>query len=72
KRARVTSIILISDFQESLFVKSLMANDSSVSVFPIAIRPTTAANISIDTCWLDNPMTLAGQNNQLTVRINNR
>jgi hypothetical protein len=69
---KLSSVVLISDFQESLFAKPLSYQESSVSVFPILIKPTATANISIDTCWLDNPMTLPGQNNLLVAKINNR
>lgn len=67
-----SSVILISDFQESLFSKPLENTSTTTTLFPIKIKPAVTANISIDTCWLDNPMTLSGQNNQLVVRINNR
>ncbi|MFA5816862.1 MAG: VWA domain-containing protein [Bacteroidales bacterium] len=66
------TIILISDFQESLFTKPLAYNTSATTLYPILVKPSVTANISIDTCWLDNPMTLSGQNNLLSARINNR
>ncbi|MCX6226293.1 MAG: VWA domain-containing protein [Bacteroidia bacterium] len=72
KAAKLTSIILISDFQESLFTKPLASVTTTTSIFPIQVKPAASANISIDTCWLDNPMTLSGQNNLLSARINNR
>jgi len=67
-----SSAILISDFQESLFTKPLTYNSSPTTLYTILIKPSVTANISIDTCWLDNPMTLSGQNNLLSARINNR
>lgn len=72
KETKLSSIILISDFQESLFTKPLAYNTSTTTLFPILLKPAATANISIDTCWLDNPMTLSGQNNLLSARINNR
>lgn len=72
QESKLSSIILISDFQKSLFVKHLSPNTVTTSLFPLQIKPAATANISLDTCWLDNPMTLSGQNNQLIARINNR
>jgi len=72
KETKLSSIILISDFQESLFTKPLAYNTSAITLYPILVKPSVTANISIDTCWLDNPMTLSGQNNLLSARINNR
>jgi hypothetical protein len=68
----VTSVILISDFQESLFDQPIANSTSFISVYPIAVTPVKTGNISIDTCWLEDPMTLAGQNNVINARISNR
>ncbi|MFA6125909.1 MAG: BatA domain-containing protein [Bacteroidales bacterium] len=72
KEATLSSLILISDFQESLFNKPLSSSTTGGSIFPIPIKPMVTSNISIDTCWLDNPVVLSGQNNSITARINNR
>jgi len=71
-RTRLSSVVLISDFQEGLFSKPLAIDSSKISLYTIPVKPAVTANISIDTCWLDNPMTLQGQNNLITARINNR
>lgn len=72
KEAKFSSLVLISDFQQSMFTKPIEHSTASATIFPIVIKPDKTANISIDTCWLDNPLTLLGQNNMLIVRINNR
>lgn len=72
KLAQVSSIILISDFQESLFAKSLTPRTNGAELYLIPIKSTFTANISLDTCWLDDPVTLPGQNNLVIARINNR
>ncbi len=72
KSINFSSVILISDFQESLFSNPLELNSSAASLFPIPVRASSNNNISIDTCWLDNPLTLSGQNNLLLAKINNR
>ncbi len=66
------SIILLSDFQESMFSRPLPEDSAHISVIPVALKPMVQDNISIDTCWLDNPITLSGQNNAVIARINNR
>lgn len=70
--SRLSSVILISDFQESLFAKPLSGPAPDLKLFTFPIQPAATANISIDTCWLDNPVTLPDQNNQIMARINNR
>jgi hypothetical protein len=72
EQSRLSSIVLISDFQESLFNKPIEPDTPAAALFPIRLKPAVNANISIDTCWLDDPMTLTGQNNSLSVIINNR
>jgi len=68
----LSSIILISDFQKSLFSKPLNPTSSSTTVYLVPIKAIVKENISVDTCWLNNPLTLAGQNNLMVARINNR
>jgi hypothetical protein len=68
----LSSIILISDFQKSLISKPLKPATFSPAVYLVPIKALTTENISVDTCWLNNPLTLAGQNNLLVARINNR
>jgi hypothetical protein len=70
--SRLSSVILVSDFQESLFAKPLSVPSRDLKLFTFPIRPSAPANISMDTCWLDNPVTLPDQNNQIIARINNR
>ncbi len=72
QQIKIASIILISDFQESLFIKPLGPGSGSTTLFPIIVKSATTSNISVDSCWLDNPMTLLGQNNAVITRVNNR
>jgi hypothetical protein len=69
---KISAVILISDFQESLFTKPLTSISSGETIFPIPLKPLSGSNISVDSCWLDNPLTLLGENNIITARINNR
>lgn len=72
QQVKITSVILISDFQESIFLKPLTPGSGTTTIYPISIKAAAASNISIDSCWLDNPMTLLGQNNAVVARVNNR
>jgi hypothetical protein len=68
----IGSIILISDFQNSLFSIPLKAATYSPSVYLVPIKALATDNISVDTCWLNNPLTMTGQNNLMVARIKNR
>jgi hypothetical protein len=69
---KLSSVILVSDFQESMFRAPLGINSSQTPVFLVPVRSSVTANISVDSCWIDNPITIAGQGNQIIARINNR
>ena len=70
--SRISSIILISDFQESMFTHPIERDSNNTRLFPVILKPLSNSNISVDSCWLENPMTLLGENNVLIARINNR
>jgi hypothetical protein len=72
RTSAVSTIIIVSDFQESVFTKPIRPYSGPAVIYPLAIQPVATANVSIDTCWLENPLTLAGQGNQIIARINNR
>jgi hypothetical protein len=58
---------IISDFQ-----KNITDLEADSSVYLVKLDPTAKRNVSIDSCWLDAPVQLTGQNRQLFVRITNR
>lgn len=65
-------IYLLSDFQRSALNFQNLEPDSSYRLFLVQGSPAQKNNISIDTCWIDNPVLLPGQPAVFNVRISNR
>ncbi len=62
---------LLSDFQRSNISLDNLIADTNLHVFLVQGVPAMRNNISLDTCWLDNPVLLPGQPVVLNVSITN-
>jgi hypothetical protein len=65
------SAFIISDFQKNDAPLSGAANDTSIQKTWVRISNTAAANISIDTCYLNSPILQAGETISLAVDVSN-
>lgn len=63
---------LLSDFQKSNLSLDNLIADTNLHVFLVQGIPATRNNISLDTCWLDNPVLLPGQPVVFNVGITNQ
>lgn len=52
---------LLSDFQRSNLILEKLTADTNLRLFLVQGRPAQQSNISLDTCWLDNPVLLPNQ-----------
>jgi hypothetical protein len=68
----LSGLFIISDFQKNLFSDPIPSGGEGIPVFLIPIQTGVRDNISIDTCWFDNPLHQTGQQEVLTAKINNR
>ncbi|MCE1202926.1 MAG: BatA domain-containing protein [Bacteroidia bacterium] len=64
-------IYLLSDFQRSALNFDQLIADSSLRLFLVQGIPARKNNISLDTCWLENPVLLPGQPIEFHVRLTN-
>ncbi len=64
-------LYLISDFQEVSADLSGMDPDTSNSIFLVPLKPLSNANLYVDSCWLETPVVLPGQEVELFVSVNN-
>lgn len=58
----------ISDFQSKL---GWISPDSMLDINMVHLESVSNKNIYVDSAWLENPMTIIGQNNKLLVRVKN-
>jgi len=65
------SAFIISNFQKNDVPVSGAANDTSIQKTWVRIGNTEAANISIDTCYLNSPILQAGETISLAVEVSN-
>jgi hypothetical protein len=64
----VKKIYIVSDFQKNI---GSIESDSSFDINLVKIDAKAQKNIFIDTAWLENPLSIVGQNNKLLVKIKN-
>lgn len=64
-------IYLISDFRKNSADIQNIAVDSNIFVYLISLIPIDDHNLHIDSCWLDAPVLLPGQNARLSLKISN-
>jgi len=62
---------LISDFQKATTKLALFNPDTSHAYYLIPVRSNKSDNLSIDTCWFESPVHLAGQKVKLFVSVKN-
>lgn len=67
-----SAIYLISDFTDNLFAAPLPADSTGLPVFAVPVRTEAVPNISIDSCWFENPLHRPGQTEVLVVSVHNR
>ncbi len=71
-RQECSSINLISDFTANSFETPLPVDSTGSPVHAVPIRAGAVSNISIDSCWFENPLHRSGQTEVLIATINNR
>ncbi|MDZ7741264.1 MAG: BatA domain-containing protein [Bacteroidota bacterium] len=64
-------LYLISDFQEVSADLASIEPDTNTRTFLVPLQPLSQANLYIDSCWLETPVILPGQEVELLVRVNN-
>lgn len=67
-----SALYLISDFTENVFDSPLPIDSTETPVFAVPVRTGAVPNISVDSCWFDNPLHRSGQTEMLIVAIHNR
>ncbi|MFH0761674.1 MAG: BatA domain-containing protein [Bacteroidota bacterium] len=67
-----SAIYLISDFTANSFDSPLDIDSTGTPVYTVPVRAGAVSNISVDSCWFDNPLHRSGQTEMLSVTINNR
>ncbi len=65
------SVVLISDFQESMTDQEFYRPDTSFSITLIPLASGSVSNISVDSVWFTSPVVQLGQVAELNVRIRN-
>ncbi|MDQ3050590.1 MAG: BatA domain-containing protein [Bacteroidota bacterium] len=65
------SVVLISDFQESMTDQEFYRPDTSFSVTLVPLASGSVSNISVDSVWFTSPVVQLGQIAELNVRIRN-
>ncbi|MFO7617016.1 MAG: BatA domain-containing protein [Bacteroidales bacterium] len=68
---RLDGLFILSDFQRNLFSGTIPGETNATPVTLLAIRPDQFSNLSIDSCWFENPLHQPGQQEMLMVRIFN-
>ena len=64
-------IYFLSDFQKSSMDMASVKPDSSVFTYLLPFTSIQTNNLLIDSCWFDNPVRKAGQQEKLFVRLQN-
>jgi hypothetical protein len=64
-------IYFLSDFQKNSMDMTSVKADSSVFTYLIPFTAAQTNNLLIDSCWFDNPVRKAGQQEKLFVRLQN-
>ena len=64
-------IYLISDFQQVSSDLEKITLDTNQRVFLVPLRPHASENLFIDSCWIEDPIILPGQEVDLFVRVRN-
>lgn len=64
-------VYLLSDFQRSAINLDNLTADSSFRIFLVQAKPTKKNNLSIDSCWIENPILLPGQPVAIHLNITN-
>ncbi|MBK9290761.1 MAG: BatA domain-containing protein [Bacteroidetes bacterium] len=54
-------LYLLSDFQRSGLNFEQITPDSNLRIFLVPAKPVRSDNISVDSCWVENPVLLPGQ-----------
>jgi len=62
---------VISDFQKSTSQLALFDPDTTISCYMVPVKSNKSDNLSIDTCWFESPVHLAGQKVKLFVSVKN-
>jgi hypothetical protein len=61
----------LSDFQDANFNGAPFANDTTIHALAIPFVANSKANISVDSCWLQQPIQMRDQQTALLVRLRN-
>lgn len=64
----IKKLYYISDFQKKM---GQINADSTFEVNLVHLNSPTQNNVYIDSAWLDNPLSIIGQNNKLLIKIKN-
>lgn len=65
------SVYLVSDFQQNLFGEYKTILDSGIHVHIINLQGNVSANLSIDSLWLERPITSVLERDSLYVHVSN-
>lgn len=66
-----TELFVISDFQKIFFNTTEISNDSVLNTFLIPLKAQNIYNLSVDSCWVENPVNKSGEQVILHFRIQN-
>ncbi len=64
-------MFLLSDFQKNFSDFTIVKPDSAYAINLVPLRGQEAANLFIDSCWMESPVQVAGQSNKLLISISN-
>ncbi|MBA2422294.1 MAG: BatA domain-containing protein [Chitinophagales bacterium] len=64
-------MFLLSDFQKNFSDFTVVKPDSAYAINLVPLRGQGAANLFIDSCWMESPVQVAGQSNKLFISISN-
>ncbi len=62
---------VISDFQKSTSRLSDIKSDTSVAYYFVPVKSNKTDNLSIDSCWFESPVHMAGQKVKLYITVKN-
>jgi len=62
---------VFSDFQKTISDFKNVLTDSIVSTYYIPLKANELSNLYIDSCWFSTPTHILGQQEELTVQVNN-
>ncbi|MDD2812958.1 MAG: BatA domain-containing protein [Bacteroidales bacterium] len=67
----LSALIILSDFQQNLINERIPDDSAKTPVSLVRITAESFSNISVDSCWFDNPLHQSGQQENLKARIFN-